>query len=295
MASKSTEPTANRLLIGVPAGAAAKVSPSSDGDSQPVLGIPTPTTSTMSLDVMTSTTVVKDAFLGIPETDDSLLPDLVVNIEPTPEYQNDPMEGTQDIPSTEDEQNAVDTLLSLSIPSIAIEPDVEDNSLLVPIGGQAVCEDVAPTESRLGQVEVDREIARMVAIEEHTRLEKSGDHEQTSTLTGVPSQDPNVQPADIEQSALLGVQLDPLETQPLVSTPVDDESKDKTPTTTTAGNTGARPKTGSTQLTTGMAGKKGSKGAFEKPTVWIMQETSKGQSIQVPSVWDIKTKHGILE
>ena len=30
--------------------------------------------------------------------------------------------------------------------------DIEDNSLLVPIGGQAICEDVAPTESRLGQV-----------------------------------------------------------------------------------------------------------------------------------------------
>ena len=277
-ASKPIEPTANQSLIGVPAGAAAKVSPSSDGASQPVSGIPTPTTSTTSLDIMTSTTVVKDAFLGIPETDDSLLPDLVVNIEPNPEYHNDPMEGTQDIPSMEDEQNAVDALLSLSIPSIAIEPDVEDNSLLVPIGGQAVCEDVTPTESRLGQVEVDREIARMVAIEEHTRLEKSGDHEQTSTLTGVPSQDPNVQPADIEQSALLGVQSDPPETQSLVSTPADDETKDKTPTTTTAGNTGARPKTGSTQLTTGTAGKKGSKGAFKSQLYGLRRKRPKDKA-----------------
>ena len=241
MASKPIEPTANQLLIGVSTGASAKVSPSTNGDRPTVSGIPSPTTSTRSMDAMTSTAVVKDAFLGIPETEDPLLPDLVVNIEPTPDYENDPMEGTQDIPSTEDEQNAVDALLSLSIPSIAIEPDVEDNSLLVPIGGQAVCEDVVPTVTRLGQVEVDREIARMIATEEHTRLEKSGDHEQSSSLTGVPSQDLNVQPADMEQSVLLGVQPHQPETQQLVSTPADDETKDKTPSTT-VGNTGQGPK-----------------------------------------------------
>ena len=68
------------------------------------------------------------------------------------------------------------------LPPSAIEPNIEDNSLLVPIGGQAICEDVAPTESRLGQVEVDSEIARMIALEEHTSLEKSDNHEQTIPL-----------------------------------------------------------------------------------------------------------------
>ena len=76
----------------------------------------------------------------------------------------------------------------MSIPPSAIEPDIEDNSLLVLIGGQAICEDVTLTESRLGQVEVDREIARMIAIEEHINLEKSDDHEQTIPLTGIPPQ-----------------------------------------------------------------------------------------------------------
>ena len=83
-----------------------------------------------------------------------MLPDLVASKEPA--------EPTYDVFSTEDEQEAVDALLSLSsvcgLPPSVIEPDIEDNSLLVPIGGQAICEDVAPTESRLGQVEVDNEI-----------------------------------------------------------------------------------------------------------------------------------------
>ena len=62
---------------------------------------------------------------------------------------------------------------ALSIPSIANEPDIDDNSLLVPIGGRPICDDVAPTVSRLGQVEVDREIAKIIAIEEHEKLENA--------------------------------------------------------------------------------------------------------------------------
>ena len=146
---------------------------------------PTITTNT---DARTSTTGIKDAFLGV--TDDLLLPDLVASKEPA--------EPTQDIFSTEDEQKAVDALLSLSsvcgLPPSFIEPDIEVNSLLVPKGGQAICEDVAPTESRLGQVEVDSEIARMKALEERKSPEKFDDHEQTTPLTGVPAQKLNAQP-----------------------------------------------------------------------------------------------------
>ena len=76
------------------------------------------------------------------------------------------------------------------LPSSSMVPDTEDNSLLVPIGGRAICEDVTPTESRLGQVEVDSEIAHMIALEEHKSLEKPNDYEQTTTLTGVPAQKP---------------------------------------------------------------------------------------------------------
>ena len=276
-ATKLTKSTSNQSLIGVLAGASAKESLSSDGVTPTASGTLTPTINT-SMDVTTSTTVVKDAFLGVPEMDDLILPDLVVSNEPTPEDQYDPVESTQDIPSTEDKQNAVDALLSLSIPPSAIEPDIEDNSLLVPIGGQAICEDVAPTEGRLGQVEVDREIACMIAIEEHTSPEKSDDHEQTTPLTGVTPQKRNEQPGIIEQPALLGVQPDPPEVQPPVLTTADHETQDQSPAVSTDGNAGARPKTGSTQQTTGTAGKKGSKGAFKSQLYGLRRKRPKDRA-----------------
>ena len=106
-AVKLIESTANQPLTGVPAGPVAKESSSPDGVTPAVpVTITLVPTITMSTDVITSTTVIKDAFLGVPETDDLLLPDLVVSKEPTPEDQNlhDPVESTQDIASTEDEK-----------------------------------------------------------------------------------------------------------------------------------------------------------------------------------------------
>ena len=176
------------------------------------------------------------------------------------------MEGGKDIPSTEDEQNAIDALLSLSTPSIANEPDIDDNSLLVPIGGQPICNDVTPTVSRLGQVEVDREIAKIIAIEEHKKLEngeKTGDEERSSSLPTVPSQTENERPTDMVQSALHGVQPNIPKSRQPVSIPVDNENADKTGKTATA-----RPKTPSVQLTASTAGKKGSEGSLQKPIVW---------------------------
>ena len=160
-----------------------------------------PTTSTSSC-VPTSTVGVKDAFLGVSEVDDLFLPDLGFSNEPTTvdvlnQNLKANVEPTQDIASTEDEQDAVDALLSLSnvreIPpsantDIDTEFGPEDNSRLVPIGGQAICEDIAPTESRLGQLEVDSEIARMIALEEHTNLEMSDSCKQPTSLIGVPDQ-----------------------------------------------------------------------------------------------------------
>ena len=263
----------NQSLIGVPSGDSAKVSPSTAGDKPILFGTPTSTTST-------NTAVVTDAFLGIPETDNPLLPDLVVNVEHTPDHEKDLMEGAKDIPSTEDEQSAVDALLSLSIPPIAIEPDIEDNSLLVPIGGQAICEDVAPTESRLGQIEVDREIARMLTTEEHKKLEnneKTSDEERSSSLTGVQSQTPNVRPTDMVQSALHGVQPHAPESQQPVSL-ADNEDIDKTNTTTTVGATGARSKTPSVQSMSSTAGKKGSKGAFKSQLYGLRRKHPKDRA-----------------
>ena len=283
-----TESTVNHPLTGVPAGPVAKESSSPDGVTAAIavtlMLAPTITTNT---DARTSTTGVKDAFLGVPVTDDLLLPDLVASKEPA--------ESTQDIVSTEDEQKAVDALLSLSsvcdLPPSFIEPDIEDNSLLVPIGGQAICEDVAPTESRLGQVEVDSEIARMIALEKRTSLEKSDDHEQTTPLTGVPAQKPNEQPGidfitkqqnqtrnQSSQPALTGVQPDPPEAQPPVSTPTDHESQNQTPPVLPDRNTGARPKTGSNQQTTDMAGKKGSKGAFKSQLYGLRRKRPKDRA-----------------
>ena len=181
--SKHANSTSTQSLIGV--SAATNELPSTDGVTPTVSCTQSCITAT-NTDDTTSTTVVKDAFLGVPETDDLLLPDLVVSNESIHKDQHDPLESIQDIPGTEDEQNAVDALLSLSTPSFVIEPDDEDNSLLVPIGGPAICEDVAPTVSRLGQVEVDSEIAHMMAIEEHRRLEKSNNQEQIISLIDVP-------------------------------------------------------------------------------------------------------------
>ena len=283
-----TESTVNHPLTGVPAGPVVKESASPDGVTAEIAVTltlaPTITTNT---DARTSTTGIKDAFLGVPITDDLLLPDLVASKEPA--------ESTQDIFSTEDEQKAVDALLSLSsvcdLPPSFIEPDIEDNSLLVPIGGQAICEDVAPTESRLGQVEVDSEIARMIALEERTSLEKSDDHEQTTPLTGVPAQKPNEQPGidfitkqqnqtrnQSSQPALTGVQPDPPEAQLPVSMPTDHESQNQTPPVLPDRNTGARPKTGSNQQTTDMVGKKGSKGAFKSQLYGLRRKCPKDRA-----------------
>ena len=161
--------------------------------------------------------------------------------------------------------------------NIDTEPDLDDNALLVPIGGQAICEDIAPTESRLGQIEVDNEIARMIALEEHTNLEKSDNHQQMTPLTGIPDQKSNVQPAKDftteqpdqardQSSALIGVQSELPEAQPSVDHTqmhVDDKSHEQPSVISSDGHKGAWLKTGSRQQTTSILGKKGSKGAFK--------------------------------
>ena len=185
----SSKLAANKKLIGVP----------NSATSTAITEIPTTSTSSC---VPTSTVGVKDASLGVSEVDDLFLPDLGFSNEPTTadvlnQDLNTNVEPTQDIASMEDEQDAVDALLSLSnvreIPpsantDIDTEFGPEDNSMLVPIGGQAICGDIAPTDSRLGQLGVDSEIARMIALEEHTNLEMSDSCKQPTSLIGVPDQ-----------------------------------------------------------------------------------------------------------
>ena len=272
--SKHANSTSTQSLIGIPA-----------ATNEPTDGV-TPTGSctqscitTTNTDNTTSTTVIKDAFLGVPETDDLLLPDLMVNNEFTNEDQHDPLESTQDIPGTEDKQNAVDALLSLSTPSFVIEPDDEDNSLLVPIGGPAICEDVALTVSRLGQLELDSKIARMMAIEEHRRLEKSNDQEQTTNLIDVPSQkQEHEQPLDSEQPVSTGIQTDPPIVDPPIPTTADGKTQEQTRIEITAGKTGAVPKTGNTQQMLGGAGKKGTRGAFKSQLYGLRRKHPKDRA-----------------
>ena len=131
----------------------------------------------------------------------------------------------------------------------------------------------------------------MIALEERTSLEKSDDHEQTTPLTGVPAQKPNEQPGkdfitkqqnqtcnQSSQPALTGVQPDPPEAQLPVSTPTDHEAQDQTPPVSTERNTGARPKIGSNQQTTDMAGKKGSKGAFKSQLYGLRRKRPKDRA-----------------
>ena len=212
--AKITQTTAtDDLLVGIQDGVSSNIAANEKLICVPdsatlTTTIEIPTTSTSSC-VPTSTVGVKDAFLGVSEVDDLLLPDLGFSNEPTTvdvlnQNLNANIEPTQDIVSTEDEQDAVDALLSLSNmreipPSANTDNDTEfgpdDNSRLVPIGGQAICEDIAPAESRLGQMEVDSEIARMIALEEHMNLEMSDSCKQPTSLIGVPGRKVSAQPS----------------------------------------------------------------------------------------------------
>ena len=169
---------------------------------------------------------------------------------------------------------------------------LEENTLLVPIGGQAICEDAAPTKSKLGQMEVDHEIVRMMALEEHMNLEKS----QSSSLIGVPNQNQNAligkqptseQPdrvrdsssalkgvpsnsSEVQEStdptptALIGVPPKPPEVQLSTDSTSTSANVNTTPTVEpSGGNKGVCPKTSSGQQPTNTTGKKGSKGAFK--------------------------------
>ena len=187
-AEKDQHSNAETTLLGV------------QGESANVTSPVPPSTSTA------SSIGVRDAFLGVPEVDDLLLPDLGQNIEPTQEdilnqTRGATSEMAQEPVSTEDEQEAVDALLSLSnVRNNLMENvdlDLDDNSLLVPIGGQPFCEDIAPTTSQLGQLEVDSEIARMIAVEEHTKLKLSEKEVRPSTLIGV-QDDNTVKPPETE-------------------------------------------------------------------------------------------------
>ena len=118
---------------------------------------------------------VKDALFGIPDVENSsILPDLGQSREITTD---DVLNQQVEPVSTEEELDAADALLSLSNVrdnfSFGLD-DAEDNSLLMPIGGSSTIEDVAPQPLRLGQVEVDGEIAKMLTSTEQDTLVNTG-------------------------------------------------------------------------------------------------------------------------
>ena len=90
---------------------------------------------------------VTDAFFGIPDNADSL-PDLGQSTDVTTyDILNQPSSQTLEAGSTEEELDAANTLLSLSTVCENLDlgtEDLDDNSLLMPIGGQPPIEDVAP-------------------------------------------------------------------------------------------------------------------------------------------------------
>ena len=281
---KNTQSATNQPLIGVPI---AKVSSNTATDATDSLTTMLP--SSTSASVSTTMTGTKDAFLGVPETDDLFLPDLVFSGDATTgntgsQRRNVAAAPIQDVASTDDEQHAVDALLSLSnvcdIPpssGIDTELDIDDNALLVPIGGQAVCDDAAPTESRLGQIDVDNEIARIIATEESTEPEKPNSNHQTTPLIGVRDQRSTMESAEdlntdkLEQipevsSALFGVrtnQSNQIITGDHTPKPADRKSQEERPALRPDVHQSVRPKIDSKKQLTIPAGKKGSKGAFK--------------------------------
>ena len=86
--------------------------------------------------------------------------------------------------TTEDEFDAVDALLSLSNARTITSDDIEDNSTLMPVGGESRFVDVNPVRVELDQVTVDGHIAQIVENEQHIPL-ISLDNDDIRTPTNV--------------------------------------------------------------------------------------------------------------
>ena len=204
---------------------------------------------------------VTDAIFGIP---DSILPDLGSSREVTI---TDVLNQTQEAHSTEEELDAADTLLSLSNvrdtpnPTLGIDDidNIDDNALLMPIGGESTIEDVAPEPLCLEQVEVDEGIARMLTMEEHEKL---------SSLSGVPTDGKPANKLDSSTekttlpARLPGVQNVSNDSPQMTLQHDTDNQQTGDQTTTEDISKGAQPKT-QAEKTTDVVTKKGSCGAFK--------------------------------
>ena len=232
---------------------------------------------------------VKDAFLGVPDMDNLLLPDLGVSSDPTQEDVINQLTNTEpppEVTTTEDELDAVDALLSLSSTlNVGSNPDtdlgMEDNALLVPIGGQAICEDIAPTDSKLDQIAVDSEIARLIDAEEQTKLDTPptqkpllGVQEEDATDSRLLSVERDGKKQDTidksaEPSSLKGVQ--PAADASLSQTGSVPDSSESTLKPSTSGS-GARPKVADPKKQTG------TRGAFKSQLFGLRRKAPKDRS-----------------
>ena len=196
---KETKQTAKSkqsvTLIGVP-----PITTTETTSTSTLAGVPP--TSTNEAVPPTASVGTKDVFLGVPEMDNLLLPNLGLSNEPTIEdviNQSTNTDPPPDVNTTENELDTADALLSLSNTrdtGLNLDADLgmEDNALLVPIGGQAVCEDIAPMTSRLSPIEVDSEIARII------------DAEEQPVLTTPPPPTPLLDVQDADTTPLVGIQ-----------------------------------------------------------------------------------------
>ena len=210
---------------------------------------------------------VTDAFFGVPDSADSnVLPDLGQSKEiTTDDILNQSQSQTLEACSTEEELDAADTLLSLSTiwDNLSLGTDeFDDNSLLMPIGGPPPIKDIAPEPLRLGQVEVDGKIARIITAEEQDKLENPN----TGTLLGVP-EDPRIPTAVV----------DPQNQTDDAKNIDDNKGQDDSEVQNKNSHKGARPKT-QTSKPDDSDPKKGSRGAFRSQLYGLKRRSPKDRS-----------------
>ena len=126
--------------------------------------------------------------------------------------------------TTEEDFDAVDTLLSLSTARTNTSEDIEDNSTLMPVGGESRFVDVNPVRVELDQVTVDAAIAQIVEKEQNVTL-NSPDRDNSSVPTKV-SPDKGVAPSEITGEQYESNKQDPADTYN-ADTEVDDSANEQ--------------------------------------------------------------------
>ena len=100
---------------------------------------------------------------------------------------------TLDPPTTEDEEDAIDALLSLGSDisqNLSVDDPLNENPLLMPIGGSTT-QDVNPVEVKLDQVMVDNTIASIVEQEQLLEAKSAFQSASTETSTKTSADVPN--------------------------------------------------------------------------------------------------------